>query len=157
MNLKIRLIKEQELKRVAEIYKKAYNNLNSGENWTDKSAYKLLKHLFNKQPDLFFAAEADGKLVGGFTAGIKPWCDGDHLAANEIFVDPDYQKQGIGNELAKVMYKTALEKYNVVLVEGTTFRNLEFPLSWHKAKGFEEIKDWMLISADPKVLLENLK
>lgn len=157
MNISIRLIKENEIKEVAEVFKKVYNDFDVGENWDSKSATNLLKCLFDRQPDLFFIAEVEGKIVGGFVANIKPWWDGNHLVETELFVDTKYQKEGIGTKLSRKMYEEAIKKYNISTVEGATFKNKKFPLAWHKSKGFEENKEWVLISGDPKLLLKNLE
>ncbi len=154
--IKIRQIEQRDLDKLSEIYSEAYRVFDVGERWTKDSAYKLLNYWLERQPDLSFVAEIDGKVVGAFVAGIKPWWDGNHLFDGEIIVDPKYQKHGVGSELSKTMFKAAIEKYNVSIWDAYTFKNSEHPLSWYKSLGFEEIKEWTMISGDIKKALDLL-
>ena len=150
-------MKKSDLNILSEIYVEVYRVSDVGENWTKKTAYNLLNHLFNLQPDFCFVAEYKNKIVGAFVAIIKPWSDGTHLVSEEIFVDPLYQKYGIGTELTKVMFKKAIEKYNVKIVEGITFSKFKHPLSWYKSLGFREVKEWVVINGDIKRALKILQ
>ncbi|MBM3234239.1 GNAT family N-acetyltransferase [Candidatus Pacearchaeota archaeon] len=155
--MKIRKAKNNDLKQIVEAYKKAFVKLGVGEKWTDNSAQKLMQYWLKRQPDLFFVAEINNKIVGGFVAGIKPWWNGNHLVEGELFVHPNYQNLGIGTKLSKIMYQTAIKKYKIINVQGATFKNKKFPLIWHKSKGFSENKNWILIEANPRILLRSLK
>jgi len=155
--LKIRNITKKDLDKLAEIYTETYKVFEVGEKWTKKSSYGLLEYWLKRQPDLCFLAEYNGKIVGAFVAGVKPWWDGNHLVDGEIFIHPDYQNKGIGKALSKYMYETAINKYQVVRFDTYTFKMTKFPLSWYKSQGFEEIDEWTMISADLKEVLKNLK
>src|SRR5436190_6325126 len=112
--LSIRLATKEDLQILSEIYTHAYYSLNIVENWTSQSAYQLITYLFHDQPDLFFVAIIDNKVIGAITATVKPWWDGNHLVDGEIFINPDYQKKGIGVKLIKKLFTTAKEKYKVI-------------------------------------------
>ena len=155
--IKIRLAKSSDLKTLAPIYVKAYNPLNIGEHWDEKSAYVLLKHLYKAQPDLFFVVEVDGKVVGHISALVKPWWDGNHLTDGELFIDPKYQKKGIGKKLIQHLFKEGLAKYNAVSWDTFTHVVYEHPLKWYKNMGFKVIKDWTMITGDIKKVLKILK
>lgn len=152
----IRPLREEDLETLAQIYTEVYESFDVGERWDKENAHKLLSDLFNNQPNLAFVVESDGKIVGAFITGIKPWWDGNHLVDGEIFVHPDYQSKGIGRELFKVVFQTAIEKYDAKVCEGNTFRKPEFPKSWYKKLGFEEVEDWVIMSGDLKKALEIL-
>lgn len=153
--LKIRAVEERDLPILAGIYSRVYEVYNVGEKWAPKSALELMSYWLKRQPDLALLAELDKKVVGGFVVGVKPWWDGNHLVDGEIFVNPNYQKKGVGTELCKSMFKLALEKYHVVRWDTFTFRE-GFALDWYKRLGFEEIKEWAMISGDPKKVLRKL-
>jgi len=121
-----------------------------------EKAEKLINYLLELQSDLSFVAEREGNIVGVFIARIKPWCDGNHLVVEEIFVDPEYQKYGVGSELSKIVYKKALDEYKVTYFEGITFAKNEFPMSWYKSQGFEVEDEWVIISGDVKNALSKL-
>ena len=153
MPLNIRHINEKDLGTLAEIYNQTYAVFDVGENWTKVTAYKMLQYWLKRAPDLCFLAEYDQKIVGAFLVGIKPWWDGNHLVDGEIFVHPNYQKKGIGTALLKFVFQYALEKYNVVRWDTYTVKN-KYPLKWYQSLGFQEIKEWIMISAEPKEVLK---
>lgn len=152
----LRLVNEQDLKELAEIYKTAYNAQNIGENWDSESSFILMQHLFKKQSDLFFIAVEDGKTVGGIVALVKPWWDGNHLTDGELFVSPNNQKKGIGTQLIKHLFTEALKTYNAVSWDTFTHRKYEHPLKWYKSIGFKEIEHWTMITGDIKEVLAKL-
>lgn len=153
----IRPMQKSDLQRLAEIYVKVYKKFDVGERWNIESAKRLLSYWLRRQPDLALVAEYDGKVVGAFLAGVKPWWDGNHLVDGEVFVHPDFQRKGVGKELSRAMYRLALKKYKVKSFDTTTFKKKEFPLSWYRSQGFEVNKDWVLISGDVKAVLSRLK
>jgi len=156
MSLNIRSSKKSDFKTLAKIYVKAYNPLNIGEEWDNESAEKLLRHLYNDQPDLTFTAEYKGKIVGLINAIVKPWWDGNHLTDGELFVDPEYQKKGIGKKLVKYLFKKAKDKYNAVCWDTFTHVVHDHPLIWYKSMGFEIIKEWQMITGNINKVLKNL-
>ena len=71
----IRLAKKEDIEDLAIIYKNLYDNVDIGEYWTVGTATDLLNYRFDRQQDLFFVAEEDGKAVGAIVSGVKPWFD----------------------------------------------------------------------------------
>ena len=155
--IKIRQMKEKDLKKLAELYVKAYKIYNKWERWNTKAAYRLFKYWLKRQPDLALVAEYNNKVAGAFVAGIKPWWDGNHLIDGELVVDPDYQKKGIGKLLLKTMLEKAILKYNATMWDAITFKKTEFPLSWYRRLGFNEADGWTIISGNIKKALEKAK
>lgn len=155
-SFRIRSMKKTDIKRLAEIYVRAYTIYDIDENWNKEKAKKTIGCLLKLQSDLAFVAENKTNVVGAFIARIKPWFDGNHLIVEEIFVDPEYHKLGIGSELSKVAYKKALDKYKVTSFEAITFAKTKFPMSWYKSQGFEVKDDWVVICGDVKTALSKL-
>ena|SRR3989344_1453155 len=155
--INIRLAKDSDMPELAQIYKEAYNTLNIGEDWENDTALMLMKHLQREQSDLFFIAEEDKVIAGGIVALVKPWWDGNHLTDGEIFINPVMQKRGIGTQLLKQMFTTALDKYQAVFWDTFTHRVHEHPLKWYKSMGFKEIEQWVMITGDIKEVLNRLK
>lgn len=153
----IRNIQPADLQVLAEVYSKTYEAFDVGEKWTPETALQLLRYWFERQPDLAFLAEEDGEILGGFFAAVKPWWDGMHLVDGELFVHPDHQKKKIGTMLSKHMFTQAFEKYQAQVWDTYTFKNTEHPLKWYKTQGFDENKDWVMISGDLKEALKRLK
>jgi len=153
----IRIAKKEDLFDLAIVYQNAYNNIPElKEKWTDESALDLVKYFYNIQADLFFVAESEGRVVGGIASVVKPWWDGNHLTDAEIFVMPNFQKQGIGTRLMKQMLIAALNKYNVVLWEAYTHTFYQHPLDWYKRLGCEEMSHFVMISGNIKKMLKNI-
>ncbi len=109
----IRLVKKEDIKHLALIYKELYDDADIGENWTIEKSNELLEYWFNKQSDLFYVAEEDGKPVGAIMSGVKSWFDGLRLIDTEIFVSKKYQEKHIGKSLLLEHLKQAKIKYNV--------------------------------------------
>lgn len=162
MTITIRQIQKKDLKKLAEIYTVVYQKFDEKnkcfkERWTIESSKKLLKHFFDRQQDLGFVAECNKKIVGAFIVEIMPWWDGNHLKNGEIFIHPDYQKQGIGTKLLEKVYKKAIKKYNVISFDTFTFRKEEFPLNWYKSHGFKVSDEFVMISGNVRIMLNKLK
>ena len=71
----IRLAKKEDLEDLAVIYKSLYDDVDIGENWSIEKSLELLNYWYNKQGDLFFVVEVDGKPVGAIVSGVKSWFD----------------------------------------------------------------------------------
>ena len=140
-------MRKSDLKKLSEIYATVYREFDVGEKRTPKKAYVLLEYWLQRQPDLAFVAESDGKIAGGFVAGIKPWWDGNHLVDGEIFVHPEFQRKGIGGLLSMAMFRKAMKKYSARTWDTYTFKK-KYPLKWYKSLGFKEISEWTMISGD---------
>lgn len=153
----LRLATGDDLNLLREIYIQAYNSLNIGEHWNKQSAYKYIEYLWNDQPDLFFVAEIEGKVVGGIVATVRPWWDGNHLIEGEIFVHPKYQGKGIGVKLIKQLFTTAKEKYEAVSWDTYTHIVHDNPLKWYKQLSFEEINHWTMITGNIEKVLKTIR
>lgn len=154
--LNIRPVKREDIGSLARLFAEVYRIFDIGERWTEETATDYLNAWLDKQPDLAFLAEFDGKIVGAFFSGIKPWWDGIHLFDGEIFVDPNFQKQKIGSTLLKTVLQTAIEKYGAKTFDAFTFNRTAHPLSWYKKIGFREIKEWTMFTGDIKTVLKNI-
>lgn len=154
--LTIRPINEEDIAALAEVFVRVYESFDVGERWSKESAQTLLGYWLKKQSDLAFLAEIDGRIVGGFLSGIKPWWDGNHLFDGEIFVHPEFQKQKVGAALLKKVFQEAAEKYDAKTFDAFTFNGSDHPLTWYKKMGFREIKEWTMITGDINDALEKL-
>lgn len=154
MKIKIRRMRKQDIPQLSPMYVRAYRIYRKWERWNAKAANRLFTYWLKRQPDLAFVAETDGKVVGAFVAGIKPWWDGNHLVDGELVVDPAYQKKGIGRLLLKTMLQNAIDKYDATVWEAITFKKTEFPLKWYKKLGFDEISEWTIIGGNVKEALK---
>lgn len=153
----IRLVKEEDIKELAQIYKELYDDADIGEFWSIESAEKLLKYWYEKQGDLFFVAVEDGKSIGAVMLGVKPWFDGNRLVDTEIFVSKEYQERHIGKELYKMHLAEAKRIYQAKVIEFHTYGDeSEFPQNWYNRIGFKKDKELIIMNADIEQVLEHL-
>lgn len=153
----IRLVKKEDLKELAVIYKNLYDNVDIGEDWTIDAATNLLNYWFDKQQDLFFVAEEDGKPVGAIVSGVKPWFDGYRLIDTELFVSDDYQEKHIGRDLMLEHLKKAKIKYNVKMVEFHTYGDeTQFPQNWYNRIWFKKDEELIIMNGAVGTILNNL-
>lgn len=153
----IRLVKKGDINELAKIYKDLYDNVDIGENWTIEKASELLTYWYNKQSDLFFVAEEDGKAVGAIMSGVKSWFDGVRLNDTEIFVSNEYQGKHIAKDLMLEHLKKAKLKYNAKMIEFHTYGDEdEFPQNWYNRIGFEKDNELIIMHADIENVLNKL-
>ena len=155
MEFSIRLVKKEEISTVAAIYTEAFNKVGIGEKWTQKKAEEFMNWWFEYQSNLFFVAIHKGQIIGGIVAGIKPWWTGKNLVDAELFVHPDFQKQGIGKELLRALLKEAIRKYEIIEFESLVYKSHEFPFSWYRKLGMGETT-LVHIAGKPKEILKKL-
>jgi GNAT superfamily N-acetyltransferase len=153
--IKIELLKENEIKEAGKLYGRTFNESIFKISWTDESAIKFLKFMYERQPDLFFVAKIKGKIIGGITGLITYWSSEKNLYDLELFVSSDYQGLGIGKKLFQKELEQAIKKYHIKMVEGVTSGEAEFPLSWYKKINFLPSKS-VYLKGNAKDVLENL-
>jgi len=147
----IRLVKQEDLIPLSEIYKDLYCSSILNENWTNQTAYELLNFFYTLNKDIFVIAEIDKKVVGAVMSLVKPWHDGNRLIETEIFVSKAYQHKGIASKLFHEHFRLAMEKYNVNIIEAHTYQEENgYPLNWYKKQGYDVIDDWYVINANIK-------
>ncbi len=154
--IKVRLATTSDLKSIALLNTRVYNELNIGEKRNTQGSTKLMDFFYKLQPDLFFVAEFNNILVGAIIALIKPWWDGNHLIDGEFIVDTKYQRLGIGSKLLKTLFTEAKQKYGATSWDTYTHRIHEHPLRWYKKIGFQEIQHWIMITGKIDEVLPNL-
>jgi len=137
-DITLELITKEEVEETGRVYKEVFGASSFNENWPVEKAVDFVTYLYRVQPDLFFVAKLDGKIIGGIAGFIKPWLDGNHLADCELFVLPEFQKQGISKLLSKQQVQAAIEKYDITVVEFLTGNENEFPFTYYKRCGFEK-------------------
>jgi N-acetylglutamate synthase-like GNAT family acetyltransferase len=155
--MEIRLAKGKDLKNIAELYFKIFNEVAPDENWSQKQSLNLFRYWIKKQPDMFFVAEENNNIIGGMVANIKPWSDGNRVQDGEIFVAQESQKKSVGTKLFITLLEKAIDKYDVKTFEGITFAGDNFPTSWYKKIGLNQNKDLQLLEGGCKEILKRLK
>lgn len=152
----IRGVGPLDLPALADIYVKVYRAFDVGETWTQKSALQMLKNLEEGAHPVSVLAEVDGKIVGGAFADVKSWEGKRVMEAKEIFVDPEYQKRGIGTELAKERLHRAEVWHGVSEAELVTFADKGHARSWHEKMGYKPTEGLQMMHGKVKDIKEKL-
>lgn len=153
----IRLATEQDIRQIAKLYLEVYNNLDElRETWTKVSARKFISHFYRRQPDLFFIAEKQGKIIGAIVAAVQPWWDGNHLVEGELIVEPNILDRSVVNRLMKQLLVKANEIYDVVSWDTIVPNVDKHPLAEYKQFGFEKVQQWDAISGDVAKIINHI-
>ena len=142
----IRLATTKDIKKLADIYSRAFHGMHPHEQWTSETAERFLTSFLQRQPDLAFLAMDGKQIVGGFFAAIRPWWDGNHLVDGELFVDSAAQRHGVGSALMKHLLNQAVQTHQAIVMEAITFKDEGFPLNWYKKAGCQTVDDMVIIS-----------
>lgn len=153
----IKLIKENDLEVLSDVFSRSFTEADKNKPWDKNHSYEYLTYCFKKQPDMFFGAFTEkGKIIGAGMVDIKPWRTGIRCSNGIIFVDTEYQKQGIATLLAKKIIGEAVEKYHATSFEAITFATKEFPLSWYKKIGITPDQHAVLIKGNCLDILQKI-
>lgn len=132
MNIKIKKIKKEDLKEVANLFLEVFNN--SGESWTYESAYSHVEQNFFG--DVHWCAFDENKMVGMMMGLVLTREQGDDLFLDSAVVLPEYQNKGIGKKL----WQKAEDFVKENKLQGIRF--LANPswssYKWYKKMGFKE-------------------
>lgn len=155
--LNIRGMERDDLPQLGKIYADVYTQMNVEETWTPTTATQMLENIDDKNPALSIVAEVEGELVGAIFGDVKQWQGKTVLEGREIFVDPAFQKKGIGAELMRELFKKAKVFYRATEIEGVTFANVGHAKEWYKELGYKDVNGLKIISGELDEISANLK
>ncbi len=145
--LTIRGLLPTDIPQLAEVYCKAYEVNGADEHWTPESAAALLRKLYTDYPGLSIVAQVGNEIVGATFGNIRPWESGKViLEGKELFVHPEWQKLGIGNELLRERLNRAEQWQKVTEVEFITFTDPEGPEGFHSRSGLAPVPELQIMS-----------
>ena len=106
-----------------------------------KSQFKSLNYLrknFSRKKSLYLFAKVDQQFAG-FVSCDDNWWERNYFFIREIFVEPKFQKQGIGDVFVDKCIKHARKNRAIGIVTETDFRNTPYQklLAKKKFKIFE--------------------
>lgn len=83
----------------------------------------LLRKNFKLKDSLYIIAKKDGEFVA-FCSTDRDWWEDNYFFIREILVDPNFQKQGVGEKIMNMCIEHAREKKTVGVVTETAFENI---------------------------------
>jgi len=91
------LLGEENLTEMAELYRKAFAGDPWNDDWSDtEQLMEYIREISGSYHSLHFGLRIDGKLAAVSIGMIRHWWEGTNYNLEELYVDPDYQGQGIG-------------------------------------------------------------
>lgn len=157
MDIFIEPIDYNSIDELASLYVKVYKKANPKEKWNTISAKKFIEYFYELCPDLFFIVKLNGKIVAGIWGPIKPWWNGNRTYDLEIFIDDEYQRNGLSKLILLHYFDVAINKYNVNSVEAITFNDREFPLSFYSKISLNKDQQLVLLEGNAQEIVFNLK
>ena len=103
----IRLINENDIDSVVEIFMNAYSNSPWNENWSFDDVKMCILDSINSPNRKIFVYLSDNKIVGAIIIEKVHWHWGNEIEIKELFVKPSYQSMGVGTSLFKYIEKYA--------------------------------------------------
>jgi len=153
----LKLVQEKDIEILSDIFSKIFSEADKDKSWDIEYSRKYLLYWLRKQPDMFFGAfNKDGNPVGAMAVNIKPWRTGTRCTDAVIFVDAEYQRQGIAKSLFKKIIEEAMSKYGATSFEAVTFADKQFPLNWYEKIGITPDKHSVFIKGNCSDILSKL-
>jgi len=133
--MKIKKAKKQDLKKIAEIFKKEYAKKPYNERWNEKESLLKIKEYFKNNK--IFVAVIDNEIKGFIIFSEFFWDKGKEGFIDEIVIDSKEQSKGIGGTLIKFVENYFKKKgiKKVSLMSVTKSKAFKF----YKKKGYKEI------------------
>ena len=144
-----------DLTVLAEIYSRCMTGAPGDEQWSPPRAHAFLAMWLQRQPDLFFVAEVDGRVVGGNVCDLKPYFDGPRFTDGEMFVEPGLRHLGIARALLQRRVAEAGPRYGVVAMETLANGRAPAVLDWFTRLGFQRT-EWIHMEIPIAVLRARL-
>jgi aminoglycoside 6'-N-acetyltransferase I len=88
-----------DLESAAKVYVSCFNVPLWNDDWSLKAATKRLETLLRFPGAIGFVATGSEKIVGLAIGHSEPWADGRHFYLNELCIEPERQRQGVGETL----------------------------------------------------------
>lgn len=142
MKIKLIISKEEDIKEIAEIYMKEFSKPPYNEAWTVKKAIDKL-NFYKKYYDLY-SIKINEEVVGFIVINSTFMCPGEVAFGEEMAIQEDLQRKGIGTETLNKIFKIYKEKgfkkfMGIVNVE---------------AKAFELYKKLKILPSKQDILIE---
>lgn len=151
----IRHATADDLEALSELYSRCMAGAPGDEQWSLPRARAFLAMWLQRQPDLFFVAEVDGRIVGGNVGDIKPYFDGPRFTDGEMFVEPAVRHLGVARALLQRRVTEACRLYGIVAMETLANGHSPTVLDWFTRLGFQRT-EWVHMEVPIAVLRARL-
>jgi len=95
----IRAFQNTDLTQCATIFAKAFSKEDWGCVWSQERAEAYIKDYVERKKFVGFVSEEDGVISGAILGCVSVSWNNDEIHVDELIVDPEKQRQGIGQKL----------------------------------------------------------
>ena len=130
-------IVKQDYDVVAKLMMRAFRNSPWNEDWDFKRAYQRVEQLNDGNYARCYAYFLDDKIVGVVCGRLLTYVDDLELRIEDFYVDPDYQRMGIGKKMMTLLIEELCDVDIFSLVTGKDFYSVDF----YQKNSFEKNED----------------
>lgn len=128
----LKKIEKDDYDKVAILLIRAFKNPPWNEEWNYDRAYQRIKQLDDGNYTSCYAYLLENKIVGVVCGKIVTYVEDIDFMIEDFYIDPDYQRMGIGKKMMELVEKEMPEIDNFTLITGKDFYSVEF----YKKNGF---------------------
>ena len=132
----IRKVTKSDYETIARLLIKAFKNPPWNEEWDYHRALQRVEQLDDGKHTRCYVYLIDNKIAGVICGKIVTYIKSVDLMIEDFYVDPEYQRMGIGHKMMILLEKELDEVDNFTLLTGKNFYSVNF----YQKNGFS-IKD----------------
>ena len=107
--MNLRKMQPDDLDACVNLLIETYNPPPWNNHWTQDTGTKYLSELMSNDSFIGYVITESGMLMGAMFARRKTWWTNDEIFIDELFIKPDYQRQGYGAKLIAEAEKLSKE------------------------------------------------
>ncbi|WP_294580071.1 GNAT family N-acetyltransferase [uncultured Thomasclavelia sp.] len=122
----IRKVEKCDYPEIARVMMRAFKQPPWNEDWQYQRAYQRIEQLDDGKYTRCYVYILDNKIVAVLCGKLITYVDDNELMIEDFYVDPDYQRQGIGGLLMEEVSKELDDVAYLTLLTGKEFYSVDF-------------------------------
>ena len=128
----LRKIEKEDYNEICKLLIRAFKKPPWNETWDYNRAYQRVEQLDDGNYTRCYAYLLDNQIVGVICGKIVTYVNDVDFMIEDFYIDPDYQRMGIGQKMMELAEKELSEIDNFTLLTGRDFCSVDF----YKKSGF---------------------